>query len=80
MPAMSGVYIAPDDPNLKERFGIDVAAIEAATGRKVSAVWRESTWADDVPEALRQHVYGDADAPRIVSGLAIYFDCGEADA
>ena len=69
---MSGVYIERDDA--KEKYGIDSDAIEAATGRKVSAIWRESSWADEVDDSMKPHIYGVADAPRIVTGFSIYLE------
>lgn len=69
---MSGVLIERDDA--KEKYGIDSDAIEAATGRKVDAVWRESGWADEVDESMKEHFYGSSDEPRIITGFSIYLE------
>ena len=78
---MSGVFI---EPERGPEFGLDIAAIETATGRKVNAIWRNSTWADDpdggwdIPEELRQFATGPIEGHRrIMSSIEIYFDCGE---
>ena len=70
---MAGVFIEPAEGG---RFGIDIPAIEAATGRRVTAIWRNSDWFDnDVPE-LEPHAYGTQGYRRIMSSIEIYFECG----
>ena len=81
---MSGVLIELDKAY---EFGIDIPVIEQLTGRKVSALWRESTWADtpdgsdwSIPEELREFAVGSVPGTRhIMSGLSIYFDVGPMD-
>ena len=76
------------DPNDALEYGIDVAAIEKAAGRK-AAGWRETVWADDgkggigaVPDFLKPFVIrspGMEEAPRVVSGFSICLDMGDEE-
>ena len=70
---MTGVYIEPQDG---AKFGLDIQAIEAATGRTITAIWRNSDWFDNAPE-LEPHAYGTPGYRRIMSSIEIYFDCGQ---
>ena len=80
---MAGVLLEPENAL---KYGIDTAALERATGRSAT-VWRETRWADNgngglaaVPDFLKPFVIKGPvmdEAPRVVSGFAIYLDMGE---
>ena len=80
---MAGVLLEPENAL---KYGIDTAAIERATGRRAT-VWRETRWADNgngglaaVPDFLKPFVIKGPvmdEAPRVVTGFAIYLDMGE---
>ena len=84
---MAGVYIEKED--VQFLFGINIPAIEVVTGRKVSAVWQNTSWADNsngsesLPEHLQPFIIrAPHDIPgyrRIMSSVEIYFDIGMED-
>ena len=71
---MAGVFIEPQEA---ARFGLDAPAIEAATGRRVTAIWRDSGWFDnDVPE-LEPHAHGTPGYSKIMNSIETYFEYGQ---
>ena len=52
---MAEVHVPKED--IHHHVDLDIEAIERSTGRTVTDIWLESTWADGVPPELEKHVY-----------------------